>query len=97
MTSPSGSQPLPPAPGGAWEAIARCVRALLPPSPALYCECNQERLREHWGRLAALDAALEDLRKRGFAAATRLMSLDPPPQASGHAEFPPAINGGHAP
>lgn len=73
--------------GGAWEAIARCIRALLVPSPALFCECNQERLREHGGRLRALDAALEDRRKRGFAAATRLLSLDPQQQNSSHAEI----------
>ena len=98
MSSSSGHQSAPPAVmNGAFGAIQRSIRALLAPSPPLYCECNQERLRQYCGQLAALDARLEELRRTAFAAATRLLSLDPPPQASCHAESSPAINGGRAP
>ena len=98
MSSPSANGTTPPAVmDGAFGAVQRSVRALLVPSAALYCECNHERLREHFGRLRALDAALEDLRRRAFAAATRLLSLDPPPQKSGDTDFAHAIDGGRAP
>jgi hypothetical protein len=54
---------------------------LLSPSPALFFQLNQERLLRYQTRLVELAAALETLRNEAFAAAARLMAIDPEPVA----------------
>ncbi len=60
--------------------IAAAARALLTPSPALFYQVRQERLRTHRARLSSVDQSLQDARQRAFAAAVRLVSLDPQPR-----------------
>lgn len=73
--SPTISQGLPGNQADPFLEIRLSIRALILPSPALYYECNRERLQEHAEKLVALDLELGLLRKRAFAAGTRLLAL----------------------
>ena len=56
-------------------SVLASVRALIPPSSSLYYDCNRTRITEHAKRIAVLDLELTDLRKRAFAAGTKLLAL----------------------
>lgn len=69
--------------GGSMAAVREAAQGLRLPTASLYYECNQERISQHQSQLAALDLQLEQVRKRAFAAAVKLMALaGPKPSAT---------------
>lgn len=64
-------------------SVLASVRALILPSVTLYFECNRTRVADHAKRIAALDLELAAIRKRAFAAGTRLLSLRKPSVTTG--------------
>lgn len=76
------SENLPASAGGPIAALREAVHGLRLPTASVYFECNQERISLHQSQVAALDLQLEQVRKRAFAAAVKLMALGGPKHAT---------------